>query len=1073
MKSQKHVVETVMKYPEVVVSMVVLLMLFGMWGLKNMPRDEFPQFTIRQGLIVGVFPGATSAQVEAQLTTAVENYIFGYKEIDKDRTYSHSQEGQMVIYVELNDDVVDADRFWSKLRHGLDELKMQLPRDVVALIGTNDFGDTSALLVTMSSPKKSYRQLEDVMTSLEAQIRKVPSVSKIKVSGKQKETIFVYVDPKKLNEYKLSATTILGAFKTHELINYSGKIDNEELLLPVHVPPNFTSEEDLEQLIVYSDPTGNTIRLKDIARVERSYSDPETLIKNNRSRALILSLEMQAGNNIVQFGDDVQKVLNRFKDAADDDIEINVISNQPQVVHESIAHFMKELAFAIISVIIVTMLLLPFRVSSVAAVTIPVSILITLGIMYAAGIQLDIVSLAGLIVVLGMVVDNAIVVIDNHVEKIDQGDTPWQAAWKAATELFVPILSATAAISAAFFPLMLFMVGLAADFVAWFPLTIGIALGVSLLVAMLLVPFMCFLFIKKGLRSNSGDSSKKKRPSLLDAVQFGFDRGLNGAFRAPVLTILFGVASVAVAVYLFTGIKQQLFPVMERNQFAVEVYLPKGAALHKTETVIDELEAQLLKDSRVTNVASFVGTSSPRFHALYAPHIPAPNFGQLMVNTVSNEATSAVVAEYEKKYRNRFPEAHITWKQLAMEKFLAPIEVRISGDDIALLKDGAEKVAAILNQNEKTTWVRSDWEEPYPSVALELDKDKSNRLGYAKTFISASLITALDGLPLTTVWEEDYPVNVLLSVEETAKDDIQQLENQYIASPITMNALPLRSIAQLKADWNEGIIVRRNGVRTLTVSANVTRDVTYSEVFKEVRPAIDKLRTQLPKGIDIDYGGEYRETLRNFVPMYYALGTSVVIIFFILLLQFKTIKKALVVMSTMLLSLFGAVAGLLVVGYPFGLTSFIGLIGLMGITVRNGIILVDYAEQLVRDEKMTFKDAALAAGKRRMRPIFLTSAAAAVGVVPMIISRSPLWGPLATVICFGLIFGMIFTLFILPVLYWITAEPQKKSNESEDSKHLLESPDSPKHTGATEADTDSDTDSDTDTNTDRKNEVEK
>jgi multidrug efflux pump subunit AcrB len=1034
MKSQKNVVETVMKYPQVILSMVTLLMIFGVYGLKKMPRDEFPQFTIRQGLIVGIFPGATSAQVEEQLTSVVENYIFGYKEINKAKTYSHSREGQMVIFVELNDDVSEADKFWSKLRHGLDELKMQLPSDVLALIGTNDFGDTSALLVTMSSPEKSYRELEQVMKSLEAQIRKVESVSKIKIAGKQKETIFVYADPRKLNEYNISSTTILGAFKTHELMNYSGKLDNDELVLPVHVPPNFTSEEDLEQLIVYSDPEGNTIRLKDIARVERAYREPDSLIKNNRSRALILSLEMQAGNNIVQFGEDVQTVLSRFRKTIDDDVQINVISNQPHVVHESIQHFMRELLFAIISVIIVTMLLLPFRVSSVAAVTIPISILITLGIMYAAGIQLDIVSLAGLIVVLGMVVDNAIVVIDNHVEKIDHGEKAWDAAWKAAKELFIPILSATAAISAAFFPLMLFMVGLAADFVSWFPLTIGIALGVSMVVAMLLVPFLCFAFIKKGLRPKNTESNVKKRKSLLDVVQQGFDGGLNMAFKVPTITILAGVASIAAAVFLFSGIKQQLFPVMERNQFAVEVYLPQGASVKKTGAVIDKLESLLLSDNRVTNVASFVGTSSPRFHALYAPHMPAPNYGQLMVNTESNEATVEVIEKYEKKYGDIFPEAHIKWKQLAMEKFSAPIEVRISGDDISQLKATAEKVAAIMQQNPKASWVRTDWEEMYPSVELELDRDKSNRLGYTKTFISGSLITALDGLPLTTVWENDYPIKVLLSRDDDDKDEIQDLENQYIASPLSMKSLPLRAIADLKAEWNEGIIVRRNGVRTLTVAADVRRNITYAEVFSEVRPAIEALRASLPDGVAIEYGGEYEETLRNFVPMYYALGTSVVIIFFILLMQFKTIKKSLVIMSTMLLSLFGASAGLLIIGYPFGLTSFIGLIGLMGITVRNGIILVDYADFLVREEKMTYREAALAAGKRRMRPIFLTSAAAAVGVVPMIISRSPLWGPLATVICFGLIFGMIFTLFILPVLYWITSGSRKESEHRGDKQ---------------------------------------
>ncbi|MBN2802238.1 MAG: efflux RND transporter permease subunit [Deltaproteobacteria bacterium] len=1014
MKSQKNPIESVMKSPQVVVSMVLLLIGFGIYGLLHMPRDEFPQFTIRQGLIVGVFPGATSKEVEEQLTTVVENYIFGYEEVDKTETWSQSQEGQMVIYVELNNNVKNAGQFWSRLRHGLSELKMKLPADVLALIGTNDFGDTSAMLVTMSSPQKSYRELEAVMERLEAQIRKINSVSKIKVAGKQKEKIFVNFDPAKLNEYNISSTTILGAFKAHQLMHYSGKIDNGKLVLPVHVPPNFSTEEDLKQLIVYSDPGGNTIRLKDIAQVKRAYDDPDSFIKNNNSRALILSLEMQKGNNIVQFGKEVTEVLNQFKKSADDDVKINVISSQPKVVKESIEHFMKELVIAIISVIIVTMLLLPFRVASVAGITIPVSILITIGIMYTIGIQLDIVSLAGLIVVLGMVVDNAIVVIDNHVDKIDHGETPWNAAWTAASELFIPVLSATAAISAAFFPLMLFMTGMARDFIGWFPMTIGIALGVSMLIAMLLVPVLCYVFIKKGLHSKQKDSGHK---SLLDIIQKGFNWGLNSAFRFQWLTLLIGITSVIAALYLFSGISRQLFPAMERNQFAVEITLPKGTSLKATEQAVDKVRVLLLKDKRITNVASFIGSSSPRFHTLYAPHMPASNYGQILANTVSNEATEEILDEYDKKYRDFIPEGHIKWKQLAMEKFNAPVEVRISGDSIKELKNAADQVMETAKANSGVSRVRTDWDEMQPAIELELNRDKSNRLGYSQTFINASLITALDGLPLSTVWEGDYPVDVILRGDDSKNIDIQNLENQYIASPITMKALPLRSIAKLKPAWNEGTIVRRNGIRTITVSVDVKRGETYSKVFSQLRPEVDALAKGFPKGLSIEYGGEYEQTQKNFVPMYYALGTSVVLIFFILLIQFKTIKKALVIMSTMLLSLFGAVAGLLAMGYPFGLTSFIGIIGLMGITVRNGIILVDYAEFLVDNEQMNIKEAALASGKRRMRPIFLTSMAAAVGVIPMIISRSPLWGPLGTVICFGLIFGMIFTLFILPVLY--------------------------------------------------------
>lgn len=1010
-----NLVEATMKYRQIILAFVLCMMVLGIFALKNMPRREYPEFTIRKGVIVGIYPGATSLEVEEQLTTAVENYIFGFEEINKEKTQSSSSEGRMAIFVELNDNVHDADRFWSKLRHGLQELKMQLPTGVLALVGNNDFGDTSALLITMSSEKKSYRELEEVLKDLESDIRKISSVSKIKRYGTQHEKIYVRVRQEKLNEYNVDPTTIFASFKIQESLIYSGELDNGELVLPVHLPPRFESEEDLLNQIIYTDPAGNIVRIKDIAYVERKYEAPESYIRNNGNSALLLSLEMQKGNNIVQFGNDVKETLAKFTDQTADDVKINIISDLPDVVDHSISHFMVEFLMAILAVIIVTMILLPFRVAAVAGATIPVSVLITLGIMQLVGIQLHIVSLAGLIVVLGMVVDNAIVVIDSHIEKLDQHERPWDAAWKAATELFIPVLSATAAIIVAFFPMMLFLTGMGGDFIGTFPITIGIALGVSMIVAIFLVPFMCYVFIKKGLHKQQSESGNDKK-SFLDRVQNTYDSMLDWTFRNAKTTLALGVLSVILGVLIFMSVDQKLFPAMERSQFPVEIYLPEGSSLKKTEAVVDSLEKLLLQDERVTNVAGFVGTGSPRFNDLYAPHMPAKNFGQLMVNTVSNEATIEILHEYSEKYSHIFPEAVVKWKQLALEDFEAPIEVRISGDNLIDLKQTAEKVEQVLKSNSGFSWVRNDWGEMRQGINVQLDRNKASQLGYAKTLVAASLMTSLDGLPVTTIWEGDYPVSVILLKPEDQRDDIDDLENHYVSSPLTMESLPLRSIASLQPEWTEGSIARRNGVRTITVKADIQGDLIPSNVLETVRPKIDEL--DLPAGLSLEYGGDYEASIENMIPLSYSLATSILIIFFILIIQFKTTRRALLVMSTILMSILGAALGLKLTGYPFGMTSFIGIMGLAGIIVRNGIILIDYAMRLVTNEGHTYKEAAIAAGKRRMRPIFLTAMAAAMGVVPMIVSRSPLWGPLGAVICFGLIVGMILTLMILPVLYW-------------------------------------------------------
>lgn len=1021
-----NLVEAAMKYRQIILAFVLCMMVLGIFALKNMPRREYPEFTIRKGVVVGIYPGATSLEVEEQLTTAVENYIFGYEEVNKKKTQSSSSQGMMTIFVELNDDVRNADQFWSKLRHGLEEMKMQLPTGVLALVGSNDFGDTSALLITMSSEKKSYRELEEVLKDLESDIRKISSVSKIKRYGTQHEKIYVRLRQEKLNEYNVDPTTIFASFKIQESLIYSGELDNGQLVLPVHLPPRFESEDDLLNQIIYTDPTGNIVRIKDIAYVERKYEDPDSYIRNNGNNALLLSLEMQKGNNIVQFGNDVKETLAKFTDQTANDVKINIISDLPDVVDHSISHFMVEFLMAILAVIIVTMILLPFRVAAVAGATIPVSVLITLGIMQLVGIQLHIVSLAGLIVVLGMVVDNAIVVIDSHIEKLDQHERPWDAAWKAATELFIPVLSATAAIIVAFFPMMLFLAGMGGDFIGTFPLTIGIALGVSMIVAIFLVPFMCYVFIKNGLHKQQSESGNDKK-SFLDRVQNTYDSMLDWTFRNAKTTLALGALSVILGVLIFMSVDQKLFPAMERSQFPVEIYLPEGSSLKKTEAVVDSLEKLLLQDERVTNVAGFVGTGSPRFNDLYAPHMPAKNFGQLMVNTISNEATIEILHEYSEKYSHIFPEAVVKWKQLALEDFEAPIEVRVSGDNLVDLKQTAEKVEQILKANSGFTWVRNDWGEMRQGISVQLDQNKASQLGYAKTLVAASLMTSLDGLPVTTIWEDDYPVSVVLLNPEDQRDNIDDLGNHYVSSPLTMQSLPLRSIASLQPEWTEGSIARRNGVRTITVKADIQGDLIPSNVLKTVRPKIDQLN--LPAGLSLEYGGDHEASVRNMIPLSYSLVTSILIIFFILIVQFKTTRRALLVMSTMLMSILGAALGLKLTGYPFGMTSFIGLMGLAGIVVRNGIILVDYAMHLVTNENHTYKEAAIAAGKRRMRPIFLTAMAAAMGVVPMIISRSPLWGPLGAVICFGLIVGMVLTLMILPVLYWKVSGNGPKKDE--------------------------------------------
>ncbi|HNY03962.1 MAG TPA: efflux RND transporter permease subunit, partial [Bacteroidales bacterium] len=558
-------IEKAMRNNNVVVFIAAAVIITGIVALLKMPRNEFPQFTIRQGVIVGVYPGATSEEVEQQLTRVVENYIFGYQEVKKAKTYSYSREGIMYIFVELNDNVKNADQFWSKLKHGLGELKMTLPSGVIALVANSDFGDTSALLITLSSDTRSYKEMEEQLKKLESECRKIPATSKIKHYGLQKEKIFVNVKPELLNEYNIKSLSLLGSYQANGMMSYAGKLDDGRQVLPVHIPASFESEKDLAEQIVYSDPNGNVVRLKNIATIERRYDKPDNFIRQNGKKTILLSLEMQPGNNIVEFGKEVDKALETFQKQCPPGMEVAKISELPKYVSDAVNNFLKEFLIAIVAVILVTMVLLPLRVASVAGITIPISVMITLAILYFTGIELHTVSLASLILVLGMIVDNSIVVIDNHVRKIDEGLSPWHSAIQSAKELAVPIIVATLAIMAAYIPLGFMVPGTAGEFIQTIPWVVSIALTVSILVALFLVPYLNFVFIKKGLITRR----KGGKPSFLDKLQGLFDRSLDQAFRHRKIVIAAGVLVVGLAVVLFKFTDQQLFPEMERNQFAV------------------------------------------------------------------------------------------------------------------------------------------------------------------------------------------------------------------------------------------------------------------------------------------------------------------------------------------------------------------------------------------------------------------------------------------------------------------------------------------------------------------------
>ena len=471
MNKKQNIVEWAMHYRQIVIPITAILVAFGIFALDKMNKNEFPDFTVRQGVVVAVYPGASINDMEQQVTKPLENYIFTYKEVKKDKTKSYTRNGLTIIQVELNDDINASEMqdFWSRFKLGVQQFKLSLPQGVLALQVQDDFGEASSLLITMESNPKTYRELNTYMDNLKERLRNIESVGRLNVYGGQQEQISIYVDSHKLAHYGIGPSVVSSALLAKGFNTSAGTQATPRYEAPVHVSRSLNMVNDVEQMIIFSGPDGNVVRVKDIADVRREYPAPTSYVTNNGKKCLVLSIEMKKGRNITEMGSAVKQQLSEFQKTLPSDVSMFTITDQSKVVGDSVTNFLRELLIAVIAVVIVVILLMPLRVALVAASTIPITIFISLGLFYAFGIELNTVTLAALIVTLGMIVDNSIVIIDNYMELLAEGMSRWKASIKSANHFFKSILSATLAISLTFFSLLLTMTGMYHDFLLLFP----------------------------------------------------------------------------------------------------------------------------------------------------------------------------------------------------------------------------------------------------------------------------------------------------------------------------------------------------------------------------------------------------------------------------------------------------------------------------------------------------------------------------------------------------------------------------------------------------------------------------
>ena len=1077
-----------------------VLMAFGIWALPQMSKDEFPQFTIRQAVVAAIYPGATAEEVEQQVTVPLEAFINSYEEVNRQMTYSTTEDGVVYCYVMLRNSITSKDQTWAKMRAGLNLLKKtKLPAGVADVVLIDDFGNTASILLSVESNQRSVTELQPYAERLTRQLSEIDAMGKLKILGSQREQIVVTLDLQRMASYGLTPSALQAQLLLQGLRTVGGQ-DESAGELRVDIP--YSSEYEIARQIIRTDPlTGAVLRLQDVATVERRLPKPEQFVMcyNNAEQnslssvsasgqsgeaglssvsasglsgeaglssvsasglsgeaglssvsasgqsgeaGLIISMEMEPGNNIVAFGESVQQVLDEAALQFPPDIRLHRVTDQPKVVDDSVRSFLRDIFISILVVIAVMLLLFPLRTALVACTGVPVCIAICIGLMYLTGIELNTVTLAALIFVLGMIVDDSVIVIDGYTNLLDQGWSRWYSATVSTRQLFVPMSLATCAIAGMFFPMTKIITGPLGEFVQLFPFAVLFALGASIFYAAWMTPYLSTQFIRR--RGESTTRFEKGQELFFTWLQRSYDRLLSFCFRRRWFTYGLLIAALGSGVFFLTRLHLQLLPKAEREMFAVEIHLAQGATVDQTAALADSLARMLVADSRVLTVTSFVGHSSPRFHATYTPAMPAPNYAQFVVGTADYQATAELLRELGPRYEHWFPNAYVRFKQLDYQVVKNPLEVRLAyapfveaGEHEATMQLYIDSIRAYMASRPELVWVHSDYDDIASQSRIVLKADEASRLGVTQASLSLYLASVTRGVTITNIYEHGNtsPTPVVLcssfqpsnsnaqtatlkpSNSQTLNSQLSTL-NSILIPTATGTWVPLRQVADIVPAWHHASIEHRNGVPTITIGADLVGATSQVAAERTVSRWLDGFRQRHPTDALLVRFGGLSEINGMIVPqILWSVVAALLVMFVLLLYHFGRIRLAMLALSSSALCLFGAMLGLWLFRLDISITAVLGTVSLIGIIVRNAIMMYEYAEELRHTRGLSVSEAAYEAGRRRMRPVFLTSATTALGVLPMIIAHTSLWMPMGVVICFGTIFTLPLTLTILPVLY--------------------------------------------------------
>ncbi len=1003
---------------------MIVFLLAGAFSYVKLGREEDPNFTIKTMVVQANWPGATAEEVTRQVTERIEKKLEELELLDYTRSITTA--GQTIVFVNLlpTTKARDVEPTWTRVRNMIADIKGQFPAGVQGPFFNDHFGDVYGNIYAFASDGLTLRQLRDQVEDARAKILTVPNVGRVDLVGAQNEAIYLEFSTRQIAALGLDSQQIMSTLAAQNAVTPSGFVQAGPEQIAVRVSGQFSSEESLRAINLRVND--RFFPLTDVATIRRGYVDPpENLFRYNGEPAIGLAIGMKAGANLLEFGARLDREMKRIKAELPIGVDIHRVSDQPAVVDEAVSGFTRGLFEAIFIVLAISFVSLGLRAGLVVAIAIPLVLAITFLFMRTTGISLQRVSLGALIIALGLLVDDAMIAVEMMVARLEVGDDLRKAATHVYTSTAFPMLTGTLVTVAGFIPIGL-NDSAAGEFTFTLFVVIAVALVVSWFVAVLFTPLLGVTLLPATMKGHH-ETGKSRLKQL-------FERALEACMRHRWATISATLAAFVLALVGMGFVQQQFFPSSDRPELIVDWSLPQNASIFDTNDQMARFEREMLTGEKdVDHWSTYVGQGALRFLLSFDLQPANVAFGQTVILTRSVEARDRLRAKYQSWLRKTFPGTDCFVHLLDIGPPVGRlVQYRLSGPDIQKVRDYAQKLGNVVAKNPHLGDVTFDWGEPARVVKVNVLQDKARQLGVSSQDIASALNSVVNGAAVTQVRDDIYLIDVIARARNNERASIDTLQNLQLPGA-GGQSVPLAAVASLSYGLEQPTIWRRSRLPTITLKMAIDDGVQAQTVVDELAPAVQKFISGLPAGFQLAVGGAVEESAKAQGPIAAVAPLMLFIMATILMIQLQSFSRLFLVFAVAPLAVIGVVAALLPSHSPMGFVAILGILALIGILIRNSVILIIQIETL-RDEGLAPWDAVREATQHRMRPIMLTAGAATLALIP--ISREIFWGPMAYAMMGGIIVGTVLTLLFLPALYlaWFRIPAPRTGSEQAGAK---------------------------------------